>query len=151
MSTIEWNNIYAAVWRSRKEILHPITHIDPVQLEELLAIESQKQQLVDNTVRFLDHKPANNALLWGAKGTGKSSLIKAIVNQFKHEGLRIIEVDKDDLVFLPEIVDGIRDLPYRFVVYCDDLSFGSDDRIYKHLKSVLEGSIERTPYVTEGG
>jgi predicted AAA+ superfamily ATPase len=145
MSTIEWSTVYAAVWRSRRETLHPIAHIDSIQLEDLLAIDSQKQQLTDNTVRFLSHRPANNALLWGSKGTGKSSLVKAILNRYKKEGLRIIEVDKDDLVYLPEIVDGIRELPYRFIVYCDDLSFDNDERLYKHLKSVLEGSIEQPP------
>ncbi len=145
MSTIDWNNTYAAIWRSRKEILHPISHLDPIQLEELLVIDMQKQLLIDNTLRFLNHKPANNVLLWGAKGTGKSSLIKAVLNRYAPQGLRVIEVDKEDLVFLPEIVDGIRNLPFRFIVYCDDLSFDNNERIYKHLKSVLEGSIEQPP------
>ena len=145
MSIIDWNNIYAAIWRSRKEILHPIRHLDPIELEELLVIDTQKQQLIDNTLRFLNHEPANNALLWGAKGTGKSSLIKALLNRYGPQGLRIIEVDKEDLVYLPEIVDGIRELPFRFVVYCDDLSFDKEERIYKHLKSVLEGSMEQPP------
>ena len=145
MSTIDWNTVYAAIWRSRKEILHPITHLDPIQLQDLLAIDRQKQQLIENTERFLQHKPANNALLWGAKGTGKSSLVKAILNNYKSDGLRIIEVDKDDLIYLSEIVDGVRDSCFRFIVYCDDLSFAGDERIYKHLKSVLEGSIEQPP------
>ncbi|WP_455210908.1 ATP-binding protein [Kaarinaea lacus] len=145
MTTIDWTNTYAAIWRARKEILHPIYHLDPIQLEELLVIDSQKQQLVDNTLQFLNHEPANNVLLWGAKGTGKSSLIKALLNRYAPDGLRLIEVDKDDLVYLPEIVDGVRDLRYRFIVYCDDLSFDKDERTYKHLKSVLEGSIEQPP------
>jgi len=145
MSNIDWNKVCAAVWRSRKETLHPIVHIDPIKLEELLAIELQKQLLVNNTERFLNCEPANNALLWGAKGTGKSSLVKAILNHFKNDGLRIIEVDKEDLIYLPEIVDGIRDLHFRFIIYCDDLSFDNDERIYKHLKSVVEGSIEQPP------
>ena len=145
MSTIDWNNTYAAIWRSRKEILHPINHLDPIQLEELLVIDEQKQLIMDNTLRFLNHQPANNVLLWGAKGTGKSSLVKAVLNCYAQQGLRIIEVDKEDLVYLPEIVDGIRDLSFRFIVYCDDLSFDNEERIYKHLKSVLEGSIEQAP------
>ena len=145
MSSIDWDTTTAAIWRSRKEILHAVRHLDPVQLDSLLAIDSQKQQLIDNTARFLQHQPANNALLWGAKGTGKSSLIKALLNHFAPQGLRIIEIDKDDLIYLPEIVDGVRDLPFRFVVYCDDLSFDNEERMYKHLKSVLEGSIEKPP------
>ena len=145
MSVTDWNHTFAAIWRSRKEILHPVRHLDPVQLEDLLAIDLQKQQLIENTEHFLARKPANNALLWGSKGTGKSSLIKALLNRYAPRGLRIIEVDKEDLVYLPEIVDGIRDLPFRFIVYCDDLSFDNDERIYKHLKSVLEGSIEQPP------
>jgi predicted AAA+ superfamily ATPase len=145
MSSIDWNNTIAAIWRSRKEVLHPVRHLDPVQLDQLLAVDTQKQQLIDNTTRFLHHQPANNALLWGAKGTGKSSLIKALLNRYASHGLRIIEIDKEDLIYLPEIVDGVRDLPFRFIVYCDDLSFDTEERIYKHLKSVLEGSIEQPP------
>lgn len=142
---IDWNLNYAAIWRQRKEYLRPVRHIDPIQADELLGMDVQKQQLLANTERFLASKPANNALLWGARGTGKSSLIKAVLNAYKNEGLRLIEVDKQDLVYLPEIVDDIRELPQRFVIYCDDLSFESGDNQYKSLKSVLEGSIELPP------
>lgn len=142
---IDWNTTYAAIWRQRKQYLRPVKQIDPVRLEQLLGIDSQKQQLTSNTERFLSGLPANNALLWGARGTGKSSLVKALLNAYKHRGLRIVEVDKQDLVYLPEIVDDIRDQPQRFVVYCDDLSFESGDTLYKPLKSVLEGSIELPP------
>lgn len=142
---IDWNVTPAAIWRQRKEYLRPVRHIDPIQLEGLLGIDGQKQQLLANTQRFLVNQPANNALLWGSRGTGKSSLIKALLNAYKIQGLRLIEVDKQDLVYLPEIVDDIRELPQRFIIYCDDLSFESGDSHYKSLKSVLEGSIELPP------
>jgi len=142
---IDWNTTYAAIWRQRRQYLRPVKQFDPIRLEQLLGISNQKQQLVANTERFLSNLPANNALLWGARGTGKSSLIKALLNQYKHCGLRIVEVDKQDLLYLPEIVDEIRELPQRFIVYCDDLSFEAGDGLYKPLKSVLEGSIESPP------
>ena len=144
-STISWNRTPAAVWRRHRQALRPVTRTDPIQLEQLRGIERQKQALVDNTERFLGGLPANNVLLWGARGTGKSSLVKALLNRFLGQGLRVIEVDKDDLVFLPEIVDEVVDLPQRFVVFCDDLSFETGEGSYKALKSVLEGSIELPP------
>jgi len=143
--TIDWTSTAAAIWRRRKEIMRPITQIDPIRLDDLLGIDVQKQQMVHNTERFLDGLPANNALLWGARGTGKSSLIKALLNAFKAQNLRMIEVDKQDLVCLPDIVDDIRTLPQRFIIYCDDLSFEASDSQYKSLKSVLQGSIELPP------
>ncbi len=142
---IDWNTIKAAVWRPRKEYLRPVQHLDPICLADLLGIDRQKDQLQRNTERFLDGSPANNALLWGARGTGKSSLIKALLNAYQQRGLRLIQVDKDDLVNLPEIVDDIRDLPQRFLVFCDDLSFEAGEPGYKALKSVLEGSVELPP------
>lgn len=142
---IDWNKTYAAIWRQRKEYLRPVKLIDPISLDQLLGIEKQKQQLCDNTQRFISGQPANNVLLWGARGTGKSSLVKAVLNEYKSRNLRLIEVDKQDLIYLPEIVDGIRELTKRFVIYCDDLSFDSTDNLYKPLKSVLEGSIELPP------
>ena len=142
---IDWNTTYAAIWRQRKEYLRPVKQIDPIRLQQLLGIDIQKQQLCANTLRFLSGQPANNALLWGARGTGKSSIIKALLNEYKDRGLRLIEVDKKDLIYLPEIVDDIRDLPKRFIIYCDDLSFDTGDTLYKPLKSVLEGSIELPP------
>ncbi|MGR8930209.1 MAG: ATP-binding protein [Gammaproteobacteria bacterium] len=142
---IDWNTTYAAIWRQCKTYLRPVQQIDPIKLDQLLGIDSQKRQLVANTERFLSKLPANNALLWGARGTGKSSLVKALLNAYKDDGLRIVEVDKHDLLYLPEIVDDIREQPQRFIVYCDDLSFDSGDSLYKPLKSVLEGSIELPP------
>lgn len=142
---IDWNEILAAIWRQRLEYLRPVKRLDPIRLQDLLGIAEQKRQLIDNTERFLSGLPANNALLWGARGTGKSSLIKALLNEYHGRGLRIIEVDKQDLLYLPEIVDEIRELPQWFVIYCDDLSFDAGESQYKALKSVLEGSIELPP------
>ena len=142
---IDWNMTFAAIWRQRKEYLRPVRQLDSIRLHDLLGIETQKRQLVENTERFLFRKPANNALLWGARGTGKSSLIKALLNEYKAQGLRIIEVDKQDLIYLPEIVDDIREQSHRFIIYCDDLSFETGESQYKALKSVLEGSIESPP------
>lgn len=142
---IDWNTTYAAIWRQRLAYLRPVRDIDPICLEQLLGIEAQKQQLITNTERFLAGLPANNTLLWGARGTGKSSLVKALLNRYQRQGLRIIEVDKQDLVYLQEIVDDIREQAYCFIIYCDDLSFEAGDSLYKPLKSVLEGSIELPP------
>ena len=142
---IDWNQTHAAIWRQAKSYLRPVVHIDPIQLDDLVGIDQQKQRLLDNTQRFIQRKPANNALLWGARGTGKSSLIKAVFNACKDQGLRLIEVDKTDLISLPEIVDDIRELPQRFIIYCDVLSFENNETGYKPLKSVLEGSIELPP------
>ncbi len=142
---IDWDNCRAAIWRPRSGVLRAVRALDSIRLEQLLAIDRQKQELVENTQRFLQGLPANNVLLWGARGTGKSSLIKALLNEYAVAGLRVVEVDKDDLVDLPEIVDAIRTLPQRFIIFCDDLSFEEGETRYKHLKSVLEGSIELPP------
>lgn len=142
---IDWSMTYAAIWRQRKEILRPVAHLDDIQLDDLLGIDEQKTKLTQNTERFLTGQPANNVLLWGSRGTGKSSLIKALLNAYKAQGLRMIEVDKQDLVYLPEIVDDIRELSQRFIIFCDDLSFETGESQYKSLKSVLEGSLEAKP------
>lgn len=106
---IDWNITYAAIWRQRQAYLRAVRQIDPINLGQLIGIDQQKQKLITNTERFLAGLPANNALLWGARGTGKSSLVKALLNAYKKQGLRLIEVDKHDLLFLPEIVDDIRE------------------------------------------
>ncbi|MGW8227826.1 MAG: ATP-binding protein, partial [Gammaproteobacteria bacterium] len=142
---IDWHQIHAAVWRQQKQVLRPVTAIDPVTLDTLVGIERQIDELRRNTERFIAAKPANNALLWGARGTGKSSLVKALLNHYKGEGLRLIQVYKEDLQHLPEIVDEIRDLPQRFIIYCDDFSFEINETSYVGLKTVLEGSIEQAP------
>ena len=145
MMKVDWNTTYAAIWRQRRECLRPVKNLDPVRLDDLIGIDDQKTQLVNNTERFLAGGPANNALLWGATGTGKSSLVKAILNEYRERGLRLIEVDKLDLLYLPEIVDEIRELPQKFILFCDDLSFEEGESSYKALKSVLEGSVEQPP------
>lgn len=145
MQRIDWETTEAAIWRPKAARLRAVRRLDTIRLEDLLGIDHQKQTIVANTEQFLDGKPANNALLWGSRGTGKSSLVKALLNRYGCQGLRVIEIDKDDLVDLPEIVDGIRDLPQKFIVFCDDLSFEEGESSYKHLKSVLEGSIELPP------
>jgi predicted AAA+ superfamily ATPase len=142
---IDWNETNAAVWRARQDFLKPVNAIDPVTLDSLIGIDEQKLQLARNTERFLDGQPVNNALLWGARGTGKSSLIKAILNEYKDRNLRLIEVFKNDLQDLPDIVDNIRELAYRFIIYCDDFSFEEGDATYIVLKTVLDGSIEAPP------
>ena len=122
-------------------VLEPVRHLARISLAELREVEPQKERLLRNTEQFLQRKPANNVLLTGARGTGKSSLIKAVLHEFAPRGLRLIEVDKTDLVDLPDIVALIEGRPERFVVYCDDLSFDEGEAGYKALKSVLDGSI----------
>ena len=135
---IDWHQIHAAIWRQQKQALRPITEIDPITLDTLVGIDQQVDELRRNTERFIARKPANNALLWGARGTGKSSLIKALLNHYKLDGLRLIQVYKEDLQHLPEIVDEIRELPQRFIIYCDDFSFEINETTYVGLKPVLE-------------
>ena len=142
---IDWDTCHAAVWRPATKSLRPVPRIDPITLDTLIGIERQKTVLLANTERFLAGLPANNALLWGARGTGKSSLIKATLNACRPRGLRLIEVYKHELHNLPEIVDDIRDHRCRFIVYCDDLSFEDNENSYVALKTILEGSIEPPP------
>lgn len=143
--TINFEKDYAAIWRAKKEFLKPVRHIESIALDDLIGIDEQKQQLVENTERFLNNLPANNVLLWGARGTGKSSLIKALLNAYAQSGLRVIEIDRDDLDDLIEISDIIRTLPYKFIIFCDDLSFEEGEKGYRGLKRILEGSIEAPP------
>lgn len=142
---IDWNEIYAGIWRQSQQALRSVSVIDPVTLGSLVGIDRQIEELRRNTERFIERDPANNALLWGARGTGKSSLVKALFNHYKSEGLRLIQVYKEDLQHLPEIVDEIRELPQRFIIYCDDFSFEINETSYVGLKTVLEGSIEQPP------
>lgn len=145
MAEIDWQTTPAAIWRSRTEVLRPVNNIDVIRFNQLFGIDRQIAAIKKNTKQFLQGKPANNALLWGSRGTGKSSVIKALLNEYKDQGLRVIEVDKKDLVNLPDIVDQIRWESFNFVIYCDDLSFEEGESTYKALKSVMEGSIELPP------
>lgn len=141
----DWNAGRAFRWRkaagNARGYLQPVGHIAPIALSDLHHIEVQKQQIEQNTRQFVHGKPANNVLLTGARGTGKSSLIKACLNQYAQHGLRLIEVDKDDLADLPDIVDLVAGRPERFIIFCDDLSFEEGESGYKALKVALDGSI----------
>jgi uncharacterized protein len=121
--------------------LRGIAHPDPVQLTELVGYESQKDTLVKNTEFLLAGSPALQVLLYGSRGTGKSSLVKGLLNKYSERGLRLIEVAKSDLKDLPEIVEQLRNLPQKFIIFVDDLSFEEDDDAFKALKVVLEGSV----------
>ncbi|RPH64004.1 MAG: ATP-binding protein, partial [Burkholderiales bacterium] len=122
-------------------VLQPVRHVAPIQLSDLKNIDAQKQAIEQNTRQFVAGRPANNVLLTGSRGTGKSSLIKACLNAYADRGLRLIEVDKDDLVDLPDIVELVAGRRERFVVFCDDLSFEEGEAGYKALKVALDGSI----------
>jgi len=132
---IDWSKTLAAVWRPNKAKLKAISQLDDISLKTLIGIDRQKKALVENTERFLNAKPSNNALLWGSRGTGKSSLIKATFNQYREQNLRIIEVFKEDLHFLPDIVDQIRNENYYFIIYCDDFAFIAGDHSYSGFSS----------------
>ena len=140
----DWNSAIAFRYRKRSVnhgSLEPVRHIDATRLSDLKEIDVQKEKIERNTKQFVDGKSANNVLLTGARGTGKSSLIKACLNEYSTLGLRLIEVDNADLVDLPDIVDVVSDRPEKFIVYCDDLSFEEGEPGYKALKSILDGSI----------
>ncbi len=144
LSAPDWNA--AIAWRYRRRNngagrLEPVRHVAALGLAELREIEPQKEKIERNTRQFVEGRGANNVLLTGARGTGKSSLIKACLKTFAPLGLRLIEVDKDDLADLPDIVEMVADRPEKFIVFCDDLSFEDGESGYKALKSALDGSI----------
>jgi len=139
----DWKASVAFRWRKRdgKGAIEPVKHVHRIALKDLRGIETQKQLVERNTRQFVEGHPANNVLLTGARGTGKSSLIKALLNRYAAKGLRLIEVEKQDLVDLADIVDRIAERPERFIIYCDDLSFEADESGFKALKVVLDGSV----------
>lgn len=140
----DWSASIAYRYRKRSSghgSLEPVRHIGNMSLGDLKEIEDQKEKIRRNTEQFVSGKPANNVLLTGARGTGKSSLIKACLNEYAARGLRLIEVDKADLTDLPDIVDVVSGLPEKFIVFCDDLSFEEGEPGYKALKSILDGSV----------
>lgn len=145
MSNLDWHQTHAAIWRSHAQKLKAVKRADPVQLSQLIGIDVQKAALVQNTQRFLNGENSHHALLWGARGTGKSSLIKALLNAFSDQRLRVLQLDKADLISLPQILDDLEDRPFRFIIFCDDLSFEEDDVSYKPLKTILEGGLELSP------
>jgi predicted AAA+ superfamily ATPase len=144
LSAPDWSR--AVAWRYRKRssghgVLEPVRHVATLSLDDLKEIDAQKEKIERNTLQFVQGKPANNVLLTGARGTGKSSLIKACLNAYAVRGLRLIEVDKADLTDLPDIVEIVAERPEKFIVFCDDLSFEDGEPGYKALKSILDGSI----------
>ena len=144
LSQPEWND--AIAWRYRKRasghgVLEGVRHVSDMGLQDLQEIDGQKEKLQQNTLQFVQGLPANNVLLTGSRGTGKSSLIKACLNAYASQGLRLIEVDKEDLTDLPDIVDVVAGRPEKFIIFCDDLSFEDGEGGYKALKSILDGSV----------
>ncbi|MFM8623222.1 MAG: ATP-binding protein [Betaproteobacteria bacterium] len=144
LSAPDWSA--AIAWRYRRRssgagVLAAVRHVAAIALDDLREIDEQKEKIKRNTEQFVGGLPANNVLLTGARGTGKSSLIKACLNAYAGRGLRLIEIDKDDIVDLPDIVELISDRPEKFIVFCDDLSFEEGESGYKALKSILDGSV----------
>jgi len=139
----DWTASVAFRYRRRgnARVLEPVRRVAPIRLAQLREIDAQKERLVRNTEQFVSGRGANNVVLTGARGTGKSSLVKAVLNEYASRGLRLIEVDKSDLVDLADLVDLVDGRPERFIVFCDDLSFDEGEPGYKALKSVLDGSV----------
>jgi hypothetical protein len=147
VSQPDWTASSAFRYRKRssgRATLEPVRHVGVMALADLKEIEPQKEKIHRNTHQFVQGQRANNVLLTGARGTGKSSLIRACLNEFAEQGLRLIEVDKADLTDLPDIIDLVSDEPYKFIVFCDDLSFDEGESGYKALKSILDGSVAAT-------
>jgi predicted AAA+ superfamily ATPase len=143
----DWTASSAFRYRKRSSghaTLEPVRHVGAMALTDLKEIEPQKEKIFRNTRQFVSGQPANNVLLTGARGTGKSSLIRACLNELAPQGLRLIEVDKADLTDLPDMVDLVSEQPYKFIVFCDDLSFDEGEPGYKALKSTLDGSVAAT-------
>ncbi|MDG9924522.1 MULTISPECIES: ATP-binding protein [unclassified Pseudomonas] len=144
---LDWNTVIAARWQreGRTGYLQPLRVSLDLRLSDLVGVDAQCAQLARNTRQFVSGLPANHALLWGARGTGKSSLVRALLAEHAGAGLRLIEIERDHLADLPKVVDALAGLAQRFVLFCDDLSFESGEGDYRVLKSVLDGSLERAP------
>ncbi|AOE84875.1 ATP-binding protein [Pseudomonas sp. TCU-HL1] len=144
---IDWQASLAARWHrdGRSGYLQPLVVSLDLSLADLIGVDAQREQLARNTRQFVDGLPANHALLWGARGTGKSSLVRALLAEHARAGLRLIEIERDHLADLPRVVEQLASLPQRFVLFCDDLSFEAGEGDYRVLKSVLDGSLERAP------
>lgn len=144
---IDWERCLAARWHrdGRSGFLQPLEVSLDLDLDDLIGVDPQRDTLARNTRQFVDGLPANHALLWGARGTGKSSLVRALLAAHAEEGLRLVEIERDHLADLPRVVGLLAGLPQRFVLFCDDLSFEAGEGDYRVLKSVLDGSLERAP------
>ncbi|GFM50972.1 ATP-binding protein [Pseudomonas capsici] len=144
---LDWSATLAARWvrEGRSGYLLPLEVSLDMRLSDLIGVDRQRDQLGRNTRQFIDGLPANHALLWGSRGTGKSSLIRALLAEYADSGLRLIEIERDHLGDLPRVVEQLQKLPQRFVLFCDDLSFESGEGDYRVLKSVLDGSLEQAP------
>jgi predicted AAA+ superfamily ATPase len=144
---VDWSRSLAARWvrEGRSGYLMPLEVSLDMRLSDLIGVDLQREQLGRNTRQFIDGLPANHALLWGSRGTGKSSLIRALLAEYAPSGLRLIEIERDHLGDLPRVVELLQKLPQRFVLFCDDLSFESGESDYRVLKSVLDGSLEQAP------
>ena len=143
----QWESSTAFRWRRRDSIfgsigfLQPVKYVADISFDDLKNIDRQRDAIRDNTKNFIQKKPANNILLTGARGTGKSSLIKASLHEFAAQGLRLVEVEKEHLADLADITDLLGDRPERFIIFCDDLSFEDGESGYKAMKSALDGSV----------
>jgi predicted AAA+ superfamily ATPase len=135
----------AYLWETAPDRLMPIPRPNRIPLDLLVGIDRARDTLLDNTRRFADGLPANNALLWGARGMGKSSLVKAVHGALEGTGLKLVELQREDIQTVGRLLDLLRGAPHRFVLYCDDLSFSHDDAAYKSLKAVLDGGIAGRP------
>ena len=146
-SAVDWSSTFAARWSMEGQLcqLRPLQVSLSLRLDDLVGVDRQKQLLESNTGQFVRGLPANNALLWGARGTGKSSLVRALLSEHAQAGMRLIEVDKADLVHLSALLPLLAGQPWRFVLFCDDLAFETDDSGYKALKTVLDGTVEASP------
>ena len=146
-SAVDWSSTFAARWSMEGQLcqLRPLQVSLSLRLDDLVGVDRQKQLLESNTGQFVRGLPANNALLWGARGTGKSSLVRALLSEHAQAGMRLIEVDKADLVHLSALLPLLAGQPWRFVLFCDDLAFEADDSGYKALKTVLDGTVEASP------
>ncbi|MEH6564478.1 MAG: ATP-binding protein [Halopseudomonas sp.] len=145
--SVDWEHCFAARWsfEAGRVSLKPLQVDLQTRLADLVGVERQKSMLQANTAQFVAGLPANNALLWGARGTGKSSLVRALLSEYAGQGMRLIEVDKEDLVHLSPLLPLLAGQPWRFVLFCDDLAFEAGDSGYKALKTVLDGTVEASP------
>lgn len=147
LSVPDWSACLAARWQreGRQGGLRSLRVRLETRLDDLLGVERQLQQLQANTRQFVAGWPANHALLWGARGTGKSSMVRALLREYAEDGLRLVEIERDHLADLPQVLGLLADQPQRFILFCDDLSFDAGEADYRVLKSVFDGSLEQAP------